>query len=95
MWIIYFSWCHHCQKLAGTWEDLANSFGHEDGVSISKIDCTEHRPICKDFDVKVYIMGISFKFIRTNVQYNFIRAIQHFYGLLMVKKSINMLENVH
>ena len=48
-----FRWCHHCQKLAGTWEDLANSFEHEDGVSISKIDCTEHRPICKDFDVKV------------------------------------------
>lgn len=44
----------HCQKLAPTFEELARSLEHETTVSIAKLDCTEYRPICKDFDVKGY-----------------------------------------
>lgn len=42
----------HCQKLAPTFEELAKSLEHDTSVSIAKLDCTEYRPICKDFDVK-------------------------------------------
>lgn len=47
-------WCGHCQKLAPTWEELARSVEHDTTVSVAKVDCTEYRPICKEFDVKGY-----------------------------------------
>lgn len=55
-WFIkfYAPWCGHCQKLAPTFEDLANSVEHDTTVKIAKLDCTEYRPICKEFDVKGY-----------------------------------------
>lgn len=33
---------------------MASSLEHDTTVSIGKVDCTEYRPICKDFDVKGY-----------------------------------------
>ena len=55
-WFIkfYAPWCGHCQKLAPIWEELARSIEHDTTVSVAKVDCTEYRPICKDFDVKGY-----------------------------------------
>lgn len=50
----YAPWCGHCQKLAPTWEELANSLRHDDAVGISKIDCTRHRSVCGQFDIKGY-----------------------------------------
>ncbi|XP_011704995.1 PREDICTED: thioredoxin domain-containing protein 5 isoform X2 [Wasmannia auropunctata] len=50
----YAPWCGHCQKLAPTWDELANSLRNDDAVSISKIDCTQHRSICGQFDIKGY-----------------------------------------
>lgn len=50
----YAPWCGHCQKLAPTWEELANSLRNDDSVSISKIDCTQHRWICGQFDIQGY-----------------------------------------
>lgn len=50
----YAPWCGHCQKLAPTWDELANSLRNDDVVSISKIDCTQHRSICGQFDIKGY-----------------------------------------
>ncbi|XP_017115132.1 thioredoxin domain-containing protein 5 homolog [Drosophila elegans] len=47
-------WCSHCQRLAPTWEDLAKKLVKEPGVTISKIDCTQFRSICQDFEVKGY-----------------------------------------
>lgn len=44
----------HCQKLAPTWEELASAVEHDPTINIAKLDCTEYRPICKDFDVKGY-----------------------------------------
>lgn len=40
--------------MAPIFEELARSLEHETTVSIAKVDCTEYRPICKDFDVKGY-----------------------------------------
>lgn len=42
------------QRLEPAWNELANSLEYDPSVSISRIDCTQHRPICKDFDVKGY-----------------------------------------
>lgn len=47
-------WCGHCVKLAPTWEELAKTLEHDPTISISKIDCTQYRPICTDFEVKGY-----------------------------------------
>ncbi|XP_058820721.1 thioredoxin domain-containing protein 5 homolog [Topomyia yanbarensis] len=47
-------WCGHCNKLAPTWEELARTLEHDTSISISKIDCTQYRPICTDFEVKGY-----------------------------------------
>ena len=50
----YAPWCGHCQRLAPTWDELAKSLEYEASVTIAKIDCTQHRPICQDFEVKGY-----------------------------------------
>lgn len=50
----YAPWCGHCQKLAPTWEELANSLRNDNYVSISKVDCTQHRSVCGQFDIKGY-----------------------------------------
>lgn len=33
---------------------MANSLSYDPSISISRIDCTQHRPICQDFEVKGY-----------------------------------------
>ncbi|XP_053971858.1 thioredoxin domain-containing protein 5 [Hylaeus anthracinus] len=50
----YAPWCGHCQKLAPTWEELANSLRNSNYVTISKVDCTQHRGVCSQFDIKGY-----------------------------------------
>lgn len=50
----YAPWCGHCQKLAPTWDELANSLRNDNLVSISKVDCTQHRSVCGQFDIKGY-----------------------------------------
>ncbi|KAH8298590.1 hypothetical protein KR018_002356 [Drosophila ironensis] len=47
-------WCTHCQRLAPTWEELATALTELPSVTISKIDCTQFRPTCQDFEVKAY-----------------------------------------
>lgn len=50
----YAPWCGHCQKLAPTWESLAESLKDDGSVNIAKIDCTAHRESCSEFEVKGY-----------------------------------------
>lgn len=50
----YVPWCGHCQKLAPTWTKLANSLRNNNDVSISKVDCTQYRNICGQFNIKGY-----------------------------------------
>ncbi|KAH8411774.1 hypothetical protein KR215_010949 [Drosophila sulfurigaster] len=47
-------WCGHCQRLAPTWEKLAQALIKESDVTISKVDCTQYRSVCQDFEVKGY-----------------------------------------
>lgn len=53
----YAPWCHHCQKLAPTWEELANSLHNNNNnnyIRISKVDCTQHQAVCWQFNIKGY-----------------------------------------
>lgn len=50
----YAPWCGHCQQLAPTWEQLAESFQFDTSVKISKIDCTANSLSCKHFEIKGY-----------------------------------------
>ncbi|KAG8180470.1 hypothetical protein JTE90_002002 [Oedothorax gibbosus] len=47
-------WCGHCQRMAGTWAELAESLQGDTSVTIAKIDCTENKETCADFEVKGY-----------------------------------------
>ncbi|CAL1268965.1 unnamed protein product [Larinioides sclopetarius] len=50
----YAPWCGHCQKMAPAWEELAENLQHDKSVTVSKIDCTENKKTCTDFEVKGY-----------------------------------------
>jgi len=50
----YAPWCGHCQKLAPVWEKLAETLEFEPDISIAKLDCTQYRSICNQFDIKGY-----------------------------------------
>jgi thioredoxin domain-containing protein 5 len=50
----YAPWCGHCQRLAPTWDKLADSFQHDRSVSISKVDCDQFKSACTNFKVKGY-----------------------------------------
>ncbi|XP_043246793.1 thioredoxin domain-containing protein 5 homolog [Amphibalanus amphitrite] len=50
----YAPWCGHCQKLAPTWEKLAESLADDKSVNIAKIDCTTNRDTCSEYEVKGY-----------------------------------------
>ncbi|KAI9560271.1 hypothetical protein GHT06_014286 [Daphnia sinensis] len=47
-------WCGHCQKMAGTWDSLAQSVGQDNSITIGKVDCTQYRNLCNEFEVKGY-----------------------------------------
>ena len=40
--------------MAPTWDNLAQSVGHDTSLTIAKVDCTQHRTLCNDFEVKGY-----------------------------------------
>lgn len=50
----YAPWCGHCQRLAPAWDELASALEYDSTVSISKVDCTQFRPVCQEFEVKGY-----------------------------------------
>lgn len=52
--LITFCTCLVQQHLEPTWNELATTLEYDPSVSISKIDCTQHRPICQEFEVKGY-----------------------------------------
>jgi len=38
--------CVHCQKLAPTWEQLAESFRDVKAVTIAEVDCSQYSSLC-------------------------------------------------
>jgi protein disulfide-isomerase A6 len=47
----YATWCSHCNKLAPTIDQLAETY-EGSNVQIAKIECDENRVICSQFDIK-------------------------------------------
>lgn len=47
-------WSGRCQKCHPIWNELANSLRNDDSVSISNVDCTQHRGTCGQFDMQGY-----------------------------------------
>jgi len=47
-------WCSHCQTLAPTWHELAESLKDNKDVSVAKIDCTQSQRVCTEFNVISY-----------------------------------------
>lgn len=54
--MFYAPWCGHCQRVAPTWEQLAQQMNADDtkNVRIAKVDCTTDSQICSDEDVTGY-----------------------------------------
>ena len=50
----YAPWCGHCQKLAPTWDRMANHFQDETVLKIAKIDCDKNKSTCEKQGVKGY-----------------------------------------
>lgn len=47
--------CGHCQRLAPTWEQLAEMLNEDDSeIKIAKVDCTADSSVCSDHDVTGY-----------------------------------------
>jgi len=74
----YAPWCGHCQRLEAVWSELANSLEYDATVSISRIDCTQHRPICQDFDVNGYPTLLWFVDGKKVEKYRGSRSIEEF-----------------
>ncbi|XP_055390111.1 thioredoxin domain-containing protein 5 [Condylostylus longicornis] len=74
----YAPWCGHCQKLAPTWEELAESMKHLSKLRISRIDCTMFRPICQEHGVKSYPTLLWFKDGEKVEKYSGSRSLEDF-----------------
>ena len=50
----YAPWCGHCQRLAPTWEQLADETKGQ--LNVAKVDCTSDngKPLCQQFEVRGY-----------------------------------------
>lgn len=60
-WLIkfYAPWCHHCQALAPTWDQLAKTM--RDKLNVAEVDCVKESRLCKDIGVKAYPTIMFFK----------------------------------
>ncbi|TRY71848.1 hypothetical protein TCAL_05412 [Tigriopus californicus] len=50
----YAPWCGHCQKLAPTWDELAETFADGTVAKIAKVDCTQAQSLCQEHEIKGY-----------------------------------------
>lgn len=48
----YAPWCGHCKRLAPIYEEVATQL--KGTVNVGKVDCTEHRGVCSQYDISGY-----------------------------------------
>ncbi|XP_055303776.1 thioredoxin domain-containing protein 5 [Sitodiplosis mosellana] len=83
----YAPWCGHCQRLEPIWNELANSLEYDPSVSISRIDCTQYRSICQDFEVKGYPTLLWIVDGKKVEKYSGSRAVQDFKAFIEAKTA--------
>lgn len=66
---------------------MATSLEYDPSVSISRIDCTQYRPICKDFDVKGYPTLLFLKDGKKVEKYSGSRTIEGFKAFIEEKTA--------
>lgn len=89
----YAPWCGHCQRLEPIWNELANSLEYDPSVSISRIDCTQYRPICQDFDVKGYPTLLWIVDGKKKEKYSGSRAVKDFKAFIEEKTATEKKES--
>lgn len=81
------------QHLEPVWSELANSLEYDPSVSISRIDCTQYRPICKDFDVKGYPTLLWIVDGKKVEKYSGSRAVKDFKAFIEEKTASETMES--
>ncbi|KAK9692052.1 hypothetical protein RND81_09G238000 [Saponaria officinalis] len=50
----YAPWCGYCRKVAPEYEKLGASFEKSNSVLIAKVNCDDHKPLCKKYNATRY-----------------------------------------
>mmetsp|Transcript_3438 Transcript_3438/g.10428 ORF Transcript_3438/g.10428 Transcript_3438/m.10428 type:complete len:440 (+) Transcript_3438:110-1429(+) len=87
----YASWCPHCQRLAPTWEGLADAIEHKPGarVVIASVDCVAEPKLCANQVIRGYPMLRLFRNGRFLVDYLGQRSIFAFEAFLQANYAID------
>ncbi|RDA88097.1 hypothetical protein CP532_5274 [Ophiocordyceps camponoti-leonardi (nom. inval.)] len=73
---LYAPWCHHCQALAPTWQQLAKSMRGK--LHIGEVNCERESVLCKkDLNVRAYPTILFFKG-GERIEYNGLRGLGDF-----------------
>lgn len=85
----YAPWCGHCQKMAPTWAQLAENSRGDKSVTISKVDCTQNKKTCHEFEVKGYPTLLWIVNGKTVESYQGLRNIEDFKKFISEMKKAN------
>jgi protein disulfide-isomerase len=55
----YAPWCHHCQALAPTWQNLARQM--QGKLNVGEVNCDVEKKLCKDANVQGYPTMLFFR----------------------------------
>eukprot|EP00040_Diaphanoeca_grandis_P023494 m.127848 g.127848 ORF g.127848 m.127848 type:complete len:377 (-) comp29300_c0_seq2:134-1264(-) len=53
-------WCGHCKRMQPAWVELASDYESNPSVVIGEMDCTLHKDVCKNENVKGYPTLLTF-----------------------------------
>jgi thioredoxin domain-containing protein 10 len=70
-WLIkfYAPWCHHCQQLEPTYNNVAESVYHKhDNLIVGRVDCTKAGRVCERYGVSSYP---TISFINKDIQVSY------------------------
>lgn len=81
------------QNLEPAWNELANSLEYDPSVSISRIDCTQYRSICQEFEVKGYPTLLWIVDGKKVEKYSGSRSVQAFKDFVEEKTEIELKED--
>lgn len=57
----YAPWCGHCKKLAPEYEEAAAYLAeNEEGIALAKVDCTDNKDLCMEYEIQGFPTLIIF-----------------------------------